>query len=137
MNVTNTNELDNQTTIDKVCDFFKLKNTRNRSDDLKDTIKELCVNRLCKVIGVTGVYNYKSHFFEFFSNVMGEAVCEKLSINTHIAGDEIRFVKYEHINLVNKTRYFLENESMEDAFLDVFKMIDKYKYLIPKLKKKA
>ena len=119
----------------KICDFLNIEKPTTELTNLKETIKQICVARLCRAVGLTGKYNYKSEFFEFFSCIMGEAVCEKLSIQTHLACDELRLVKYEHINLVNQIKSYLDNESVEEAFLDAFELLDKFKYLIPKLKK--
>jgi len=66
---------------------------------------------------------------------MGEAICEKLNINIHVACEELRLIKYEHINLVAEVKSYLENETTEEAFLDAFELADRFKYLIPKLKK--
>ena len=60
---------------------------------------------------------------------------QKLLIKIHIACDELRFVKYEHVNLVQTFKEYLDNKFLEEAFLDAFNLADKFKYLIPKLKK--
>ena len=128
-------EIDKVRIINKMCDFLRFEKPIIYSNTTKEIVKEICVARLCKAIGITGTYNYKSDFFNFFSNIMGEALCEILEIKIHIASDELRLVKYEHINLVEKVKYYLENESVEEAFLDAFELADKFKHLIPKLKK--
>ncbi len=128
-------EIDKEKVINSVCAFLNVEKPENINESTKEIIKKLCVARLCKAVGITGKYNYKSDFFEFFSCIMGEALCEKLSIRMHIACDEIRLVKYEHINLVGKIKEYLETETVEEAFLDAFELVDKFKYLIPKLKK--
>ena len=126
----------NEQTIKRVCDFFRFEKPKITSLNLKDAIKEICVARLCKAIGLS-TYNFKSDFFDFFSNIMGEAVCEKLSINVRIASDELRLVKYNHINLVKETKGYLDNETVEEAFIDAFNLVDNFKYLIPYLKKSS
>lgn len=135
MKIAEDNILDIENTIRKICTFFRFEKPKINSSTTNEIIKELCVARLCKSVGLTGRYNYKSEFFEFFSNIMGEAVCEKLSIKTHIASDELRFVKYERINLIAEIKSYLDNETVEEAFLDAFELADRYKYLIPELKK--
>lgn len=135
MNRINISEMDKENVIRQICNFLNLQQPTLRSLTTKECVKELCVLRLCKAIGLTGNFNYKSDFFEFFSCIMGEAVCEKLSIKMHIACDELRLVKYEHINLVQTIKGYLDNETIEEAFLDAFDLVDKFKYLIPKLKK--
>lgn len=135
MNIIRTFKINENEVIKDVCEFLHYDEQKTFNTTTKEAIKEICVGRLCKAVGITGKYNYKSEFFEFFSCVMGEAICEKLSIKTHIACDEIRLVKYEHINLVSQTREFLDNETIEEAFLDAFDLMDKFKYLIPQLKK--
>ena len=135
MNTISNYELDRERTIKRICEFFKFERPEMKSVTTKEAIKELCVARLCKSIGITGKYNYKSDFFEFFSSIMGEAICEKLSLKTHVACDELRLVKYEHVNLIREIKSYLDNETIEEAFLDAFHLVDKFKYLIPKLKK--
>ena len=133
INLNNQNDVENVTT--KVCNFFNIDKPKISSKTTNEAIKELCVMRLCKEIGITGIFNYKSDFFDFFASIMGEAVSEILNLKTCVACDELRFVKYEHINLIDQVKIYLEQETIEEAFLDAFELADKFKYLIPKLKK--
>lgn len=135
MNRINFSEINGDHVIFQICDFLKIEQPKIQNTNLKETIKQLCVARLCKAVGLTGNYNYKSDFFEFFSCVMAEAICEKLMIKMQFACDELRLIKYEHINLINEVKSFLDKESVEEAFLDAFELLDRFKYLIPKLKK--
>lgn len=134
MNSTFENEIESTQAIKKVCEFFRFDCPEVHSKDTKEAIKEVCVARLCQAIGLS-LYNVKSEFFDFFSSIIGEAVCEKLSIKVRIAYDELRLVKYDHINLVGEVKWFLDNETIEEAFLDAFNLVDRFKFLIPKLKK--
>ena len=120
----------NEKVTNKVCEYLKIDKPKQMSDKIEDRIKELCVIRLCKTIGITCSCNFRSDFFNFFSSLVGEAICEILNINLHTACDELRFVRYEQINLVEKVKSYLENESLEEAFLDAFELADKFKYLI-------
>ena len=128
-------ELNEERVVRKVCEFLDVPEPETHEESLKETIKKLCVARLCKAVGITGKYNHKSEFFDFFASIMGEALCEKLAIKLQIACDEIRLIRYEHINLVREFKRFLDEESVEEAFLDAFELADRFKYLIPKLKK--
>ena len=133
MNIINY-ETERENAINKICDFFGFEKPCLKSSTTNDSIKELCVVRLCKAVGLTRC-NYKSDFFDFFSCAMGEAVCEKLSIKTHVACAELRLCKYDNINLVNRVKFYLDTETVEEAFIDAFILMDKFKYLIPTLKK--
>ena len=134
METENTNLIDRQT-IKQICDFLNLEKPNLNAETTQEAIKELCVARLCKAVGITRSYNYKSDFFNFFGCVMGEAICEILSLKAHVACDELRFVRYERINLIGEIKSYLENETVEEAFIDAFDLVDRFKYLIPKLKK--
>ena len=127
--------IENNKTINKVKNFLKIEMPTLTSVNLNDSIKELVVVRLCRVIGLTGKVNFKSEFFDFFSDIVGEAICEILNIKTHIASDCLRFCRFEHMNLIEEVKNYLENESVEESFLDAFELADKFKFLIPKLKK--
>ena len=135
MNNLGSNETDKEIIITKVCDFLKQEKPNTVNMSIEEAIRVVCVARLCKAVGITGKYNYKSDYFTFFSSVMGEAVCEKLKINMHLAGDELRLIRYDRVNLVSELKYYLDNETVEEAFLDAFHFIENFKYLIPKLKK--
>ena len=87
MNKTCMNKLNKDEIMKRVCDFLNVNQSNYQGEDLIENIKEVCVARLCKTIGLTGKYNYKSKFFEFFSCVMGEAVCEKLSAKVYKKDD--------------------------------------------------
>lgn len=130
------NERSKKQTIKQVCDFFRFEMFNIESENIENIIKEICVARLCKAIGIPK-YNFKSDFFNFFASIMGEAVCEKLSIKVRIASDELRLVKFNHINLVRETKNYLDTESVEEAFLDTFELVDEFKYLIPYLKRSS
>lgn len=129
------NENEKEQIVNRVCAFLRLDNSLVDSLSVKDAIKKLCVIRVCKAIGMMGKCNSKSSFFDFFSSVMGEALCEKLSIKIRIAPDELRLIKYNHINLVGEAKSYLDNETVEEAFLDAFFLVDRFKDLIPMLKK--
>lgn len=128
-------EINMERVINKICNYLSLNKPIMYSTTTNDAIKELCVAKLCEIIGITGKYNYKSDFFDFFASIMGEAICEKLNIPTHVASAELRFFKHEHLNLIEVVRTYLENEYIDEAFLDAFELVDKFKHLIPKIKK--
>lgn len=126
--------IDREILIEKVCDFLKISKPNLHSETNKEIIKELCVARLCKSVGINCKYNYKSEFFEFFSNIVGEALADKLNLNIRVAIDELRLIKYERKNLVQEARRFLDNDNIDEAFLDAFKLVNDFKYLIIKLR---
>lgn len=130
MNMINDNEIERERVVAEICKFLGLERPKMYSHTVIDAVKELCVARLCKSIGITGTYNYKSDFFNFFSSIMGEAVCEKLNLKIHVASDALRLVKYEHINLVEEAKAYLNNETIEEAVIDTFNLADRFKYLI-------
>lgn len=121
----------NMRQISIVADFLKITDYKTNEESAIEQIKRLCILRLMKAVGVSGKFNCKSDFFEFFSSVMGEAVCEKLNINIKIAPDKLRLIKYENINFVTAFKEFLNNDLLDEAFLDAFTLADKYKHLIP------
>ena len=122
----------NNAIIDEVCNYVQIERPILTSDLLTEGIKEICVARLCKVVGIKCKYNYKSEFFEFFSNITGEAVCQNLGLKIHVAEDVFRFFKYEKVNLVEKVKELLNNTDKEEAFLDVFEFLDESRFLIKK-----
>ena len=126
----NESEKERESIVNKVCDFLCFKRPKMYSLSTAESIKELCVARLCKSIGITGPYNYKSKFFNFYSSIMGEALCEIFKLKIHVATDEIRLFKYEGVNLIERAKKYLLEESIEEAVLDVFNLADKFKYLI-------
>ncbi len=135
VNKTVESEIAREKAIQKICDFFRLEQPLQLSNSMQVAIKELCAIRLCKAIGLNKNNAFKSDFFDFFGCLMGEAVCQKLSIKQRIATDELRLVKYDKINLVQEIKSYLDNETIEEAFLDAFELVDRFKYIIPYLKK--
>ena len=126
-------QLDNNKLAKDVCDYLNINTQSSSIENIEEFIKEMTVKKLCEVVGLTGKYNHQSSFFNFFSKIMGEAVCEILNIKIRIAGDSLRLIKYGGINLVEQTISFLKNENLEEAFLDTFEMVDKFKFLIDKI----
>lgn len=127
------NQQEKENIINGICSYLKIEQPVLHSLTLKEEIKELCVARLCKSIGIKCEYNYKSNFFEFFSNITAEALCNKLKIKIRIAPDHLRLFRYERVNLVDEVRKFLENDDIDEAFIDSFNFIDRFKYLIAKI----
>ena len=114
-------------TVNKIKNFLELESCEIFSLDESEQIKEMCVAKLCEVLGIACVYNYKNQMFDIFSKVMAEAVCEKLKIQMRIAGDNLRLVKYNGVNFIEKAKMFLTTEDIEEATLDIFNFVDKNK----------
>ena len=127
------NKTDKNKKMEEVCSFLEVDNNINFSDSLENFIKEACVKKLCEIVGLTWKFNHRSDFFEFFSQIMGEAINLKLNLKTNIACDSLRLFKYEGVNLIERTVFYLETECLEEAFLDTFELADKFKYLIEKI----
>ena len=119
--------------ISMVANFLNITDYKINDECTAEQIKRLCVLRLMKAVGLSGKFNCKSEFFEFFSMVMGEAVCDRLGINLNIAPDKLRLIKYDNINFVTLFKEFLNNDLLDEAFLDAFTLADKYKHLIPEI----
>ena len=134
-NMINAKENLQQDIVSNITKYLKLKEINLTSNTLIENIKELCVAKLCNVIGITCHYNYKSDFFELFSSLSGEALCDKFDLKMHVAKDELRLIKYEKINLVETAKSYFLNENIDEVILDTFNLADKFKHLIPKLKK--
>ncbi|MBR6778920.1 MAG: hypothetical protein IKM43_02065 [Clostridia bacterium] len=115
--------------FDKVCAYLKIEKPKMYSETIEEGIKELCVARMCKSIGIKCAYNYKSKFFNFFSMVVGEAISQELDLRLSIADAEIRLIRYDKINLVNQIRFFLISSNVDEAFIDAFNFLDKFKFL--------
>ena len=121
---------DKDEALTRVEEFLQIENQKLSSSILQENVKELCVAKLCDVLGISCCYNYKCELFDFFSCIMGEAVCQILNIKVHIAQDCIRFVKYKGINFIDKSIQIMNNESIDEAVLDIFNFVDENKELI-------
>ena len=126
----NKNEIDTSKELKKVKDFLNIQNFSVHNISLKENIKEICVAKLCDVVGIKCAYNYKNEFFNYFSSVTGEAICQLLNIPIVIAEDNLRLFKYNHINLVEKVKEMLNNNFLEDAYIDVFQFLDNNKHFV-------
>ena len=119
-----------ETKISKACKFFNMAEPAFYSITTEDKLKELCVIKLCEAIGIRCAYNFRTGFLGFFSEVMGEAVSNKLDLSLCIAKPNIRFVKYNHVNLIQEVEFMLETEELEEAFLDAFNFLERFKDVI-------
>lgn len=117
--------------LKRVEDFLGLTKDVYTESSLIENIKEICVARLCVSVGVECCYNYKSDFFEFYSEIFGQAICDILGLRLTIASDELRLIKYNHINLVEEVKKYILEKEMEEAVLDSFNLIDGFQFLIP------
>jgi hypothetical protein len=119
-----------QEVFTKIKKFLKLKNfLYDDQISLEDNIKKLCVKKLCEVVGIKCDCNYKNKFFNYFASITGQALCELLNIPILIAEDNFRLFKYNGVNLVDKVKELLNNDFLEDAYIDVFQFLDKNKFI--------
>ena len=115
---------------EKVKKFLGMEEYDFSLDDENEQLKEICVAKLCNVLGIEFAYNYKNEMFQIFSSVMAEAICQKLKIKKQIAEDRIRLIKYNGINFIEKAKYFLDTEDVDEATLDIFNFIDENKHML-------
>ena len=114
----------------KVKEFLELDNFLfDNQISVSENIKNICCKKLCNVVGINCKCNYKNKFFDYFANITGEAVCQKLNIPITIADVKYRLVKYNGINFVDKVKELLNNDFLEASFVDIFQFLDEYKYL--------
>ena len=74
MNRISKDGINKEKAIHIVAEFLKIADYKINDEPTADQIKRLCILRLMKAVGVSGKFNCKSEFFEFFGSVMGEAV---------------------------------------------------------------
>ena len=98
--------------LNKIKQYLKVEDKELSTNDAVDNVKELVIARLCKVIGITFAYNYRSKYFRLFANVVGEAICRMFDIRLVVGEPMVRLVRYNHINLVDKALEILRNRSV-------------------------
>lgn len=116
--------------IEKFKNFLEMEKYHFSLEDENEKIKEMCVAKLCEVLGIEFAYNYKNQMFQIFSSVLAEAICQKLKIKKQIAEDRIRLFKYNGINFVERAKYLLDTEDVDEAILDIFNLVDNNKHLL-------
>lgn len=116
--------------IAKVLDFLGLENHESflSGDGLDDLIKKLCVSKLCQVLGIRCAYSYKSPFFVFFSCLAADAIATKLNIKIGQAPCILRLIRYNNINLIEKAYEMLDDFDVDEYFIELFNLADKFKY---------
>ena len=116
--------------IKKIQEFLQLKRYNCSRIEEDEQIKEICVAKLCEILGIECEYNYQNQMFQIFSSILAQAICEKLKIKKNIASDSIRLFKYNGINFIEKAKMFLNSEDVDEAVLDIFNYVDEHKNLI-------
>ena len=116
--------------VKEIKQFLELNDFSFISKEETEQAKEMCVAKLCEVLGIEYAYNYKGVMFQIFSSVMAEAIYQKLKINKQIASDSLRLIKYNGINFIEKAKMFLESKDIEEATLDIFNFVDENKKLL-------
>ena len=119
--------------LSKVCAFLQMDMPNLTEQSFDRAVKELCVIRLCKAIGIRNIYNCKNKFFKFYATVIGQAVSDILNLKLVIAPAELRLVKYNGINFVNRIKDYLQNEDMDEAMIEAFDLIDDNKDIVEKI----
>lgn len=116
--------------IDKLCQFMNIEKPILFSNTIEEMIKEICVAKLCKVLGIKCTYNYRNEFFSFFSILTGEAVARILNIKINIAPYYLSCVKFDGINFIERMIAILNSPNKEKAIFDAYNFVNKYKHLI-------
>lgn len=120
----------NENNVNEIKQFLEISDFKFVSNEKVEQAKEMCVAKLCEVLGIEYAYNYKGIMFQIFSSVMAEAICQKLKINKIIASDSLRLFKYNGVNFIEKAKMFLETKDVEEATLDIFNFVDENKKLL-------
>lgn len=121
--------------VDKVCQFMNIEKPILFSKTMEEMIKEICVAKLCKVLGIKCTYNYRNEFFSIFSTLTAEVIVRILDIKINIAPYYLSCVKFDGINFIEKMIAILASPNKEKAIFDAFNFVNKYKHLIPNYKK--
>ena len=108
----------NEENLKEIRRFLELNDFKFEPEEEIEQAKAMCVAKLCEVLGIGCAYNYKGPMFQIFSSVMAQAICQKLKINKNIATDNLRLVKYDGVNFIEKAKRFLDTEDIEEATLD-------------------
>ena len=120
----------NEEIIGQVCNFIKLDNPVLNSEKVEENIKDLCITKLCHSIGIKCACNHKNSFFNFFSSIMGEAIVSKLGFNIKVDEYNLKYIKFNDVNLVYSALFMLESFSIDEAFLKVYNLANAHKHLI-------
>ncbi len=110
----------------EICEFLGVKHNCF-SNSLKENVKEVCVVRLCKAMGIRCAYNSKNELFNFFSCIMGEVLVQKLGFEVRIDEFNLKFARFENVNLIHSASNMLENIDLDEAFINVFNLAAKFK----------
>lgn len=129
-NITENISKNNNGIYEKICHLFEMELPELESENVVQGIKELCVKKLCLVVGIKCACNFRNPYFNFFGCVMGQAVCNKLSLRYTIAPAGLRLVKYDGINFILRAEQYLNNPDIEEAFIDIFDLTDDHKNII-------
>lgn len=121
---------ENENLTEKICKFMNIENLNLTGETFEDKVKEIVVARVCSAVGLKCEYNYKNKMFEFFSTIAGEAVCQLVGIRTHIAGDELRLVKYERFNLIEQVKEYFDRGITDESVIDAFNFVERFKYVL-------
>ncbi len=126
VNVNQQIETNDSEMVYKLNHFFN--STKEQTCDVKNFVKQQCTTKLFSALGINCKVNTNTHFLNFYSSVMGQAVISVLGLKLEIAPCNVKFVRYDGINFVNQaTDYLLNSQS---AFLDLYNLMDSKKELI-------
>lgn len=115
---------------EKVKIFLKMEGYEFCGTGTAEKIKNMCIAKMCRVIGINCENCYNSKLFQIFGSILGEAVCNKLKLGMHVANENLRYVSFNGINFVDKAMHFLNTFDVDEAVLDVFNFVDEHKQIL-------
>lgn len=92
-----------------------------------EKIKNICIAKMCEVIGVDFKLCLNSKLFQIFGSILGEAVCVRLMLDIHVANEKLRCAVLAGVNIVEQTLYYLKHFDVDEAVLDAFNYLDEHK----------
>lgn len=107
--------------------FLQMAEYKLWGKDIAEKIKNLCIAKICDVIGINCEKCYNSKVFQIYASILGEAVCVKLMTENHVLNEELRCVSFNGVNFVEKSTYFLNIFEVNEAILDIFNLVDDHK----------
>lgn len=115
---------------EKVRAFLKMSGYTFVGGDVGEKIKNMCIAKMCRVIGIDCEQCYNSKLFQIFGGILGEAVCRKLMLSLHVVSEELRYLCFNGINFVEQSVHFLNEFEVDEAVLDIFNFVDEHKSIL-------
>lgn len=118
----------------RLCQTLEMPEPRFFSFTLSERVREIVVQKLCKLMGVECFINYQNNTFYFFSMFVGQLLVNRLGYKIKVMPKGLQFLCCKGKNLLREVDMIFDNYPPNEALINSFLFLDEFREEVNRLK---